>query len=104
MVKQCSFCGKDFEPTNNKQIYCDRKCYWEGHAKEARRKLRKVYKRKCKFCGTEYETTDRRKIYCSNECKIKWHIAKIPTPHKGKKGICAVCGKEFTVSRNPTAV
>jgi endogenous inhibitor of DNA gyrase (YacG/DUF329 family) len=100
-VKTC-ICGKEFTPTNNRQKYCCEKCWWRGHGKEHRQESKLRINRKCPNCGKMFATTDGRKKFCSDKCKIKFSNDARHHPHKGIKGQCEVCGKEYTVTRNPT--
>lgn len=101
MIKICT-CGKEFTPTNNRQKYCCEQCWWKAHGKEHRKSLRKVLTVACRKCGNSFDTTDGRKQFCSDECKIGFFNDARDRPHKGRQGVCEVCGKTYVVTRNPT--
>jgi hypothetical protein len=101
MTKVCQ-CGKEFEPTNNRQKYCSERCGWNYHGKKHRSDLRTKEKKNCLKCGQIFYTSDARKKYCSSQCKISFNNDARLHPNKGVEGDCEVCGKKYVVFRNPT--
>lgn len=84
MKKICQHCGKEFETTNSRKIYCTRDCMYKAKnlrkVKELSENSKKNFqkyieengsKRNCLYCGKEFEITkpqQLRKIYCSKSC------------------------------------
>ena len=87
MIKNCLFCGKEFEAKKRTQKLCSSSCVglynWQN--------MSPVIKT-CLSCGKEFETKNPQKKYCSPECRTK---------AQGYYKICPVCGKQFkTNSKN----
>lgn len=88
-IKKCKYCNKEFEFTNEKQMYCSRNCCAYYNAKN--KKL--IYNKKCKFCNKDFQTRASLKIFCTKECLIKYYI-KNPIKHKYNLK-CSYCGKDY---------
>ena len=73
-MKKCKFCGEDFEPSNNRQIYCNR-----------------PHKRICPVCGGEYIEKYKHQLSspphaCSSKCRgILQSQTKATKPKKKRK-------------------
>jgi endogenous inhibitor of DNA gyrase (YacG/DUF329 family) len=65
--RKCPVCGKVFETTNFKKMYCCRDCSDKGYYQSKVAK-KPILKKKCKSCGKIFSTTNRIKIFCSDEC------------------------------------
>jgi predicted nucleic acid-binding Zn ribbon protein len=94
--KICKVCGKEFETTKSKKVYCSNECIEKYY--KPNNKVIKI----CKVCGKEFETRSTIKIYCSDACKEeheKEYLKKYREVHsKHKEKIiktCIVCGKKF---------
>jgi hypothetical protein len=69
--RECPACGKEFETTDSRMIYCCRKCSEKyRHNKAKAEKI--VYHRICKECGTEFDTTNQRKIFCCRDHAFRY--------------------------------
>lgn len=80
MEKICAWarCGKTFEPTNSRQIYCCEKCEKAAAGRRRYEKARRaegktpgtVYTKVCALvkCGKTFETTNARQVYCCAAC------------------------------------
>ena len=82
-MKRCEVCNREYEPRNNRQRFCTKKCeeYFDYN---------KPRQKKCVNCGNIF-TGNKSAIYCSKECK-KNGINKNKRIYKHK---CIVCSKEF---------
>lgn len=81
-MKTCDFCGKQFEPINENQKYCSRKCC-------------KSIKTKCAVCGkkiTPYRNQNG-VYFCSRKCAMMYSGKTILRE-------CLTCGKQFTTSKS----
>ena len=86
IIKKCPLCGKDFEASSNRKIYCSVNCTQKAYYN---RKVKKIpVTGKCPVCGKEFEIKTNRQ-YCSEECKKK---------SKMKTIVCEVCGKTVLTS------
>lgn len=86
-IKQCSYCGKEFEHNRSNRKYCSEDCY-----KAVKNEKRKEYYKKSKYkskskikqcihCGKTFEFTHANQKYCSKEC---YEIVK----KEREKGYC----------------
>jgi very-short-patch-repair endonuclease/endogenous inhibitor of DNA gyrase (YacG/DUF329 family) len=85
MIKQCEYCGNEFNARWRGAKYCSPVC---GRASQ-RRRVSKV----CQGCGKTFEAHASRpdRLYCSREC---FHRA---TKAEKVEKLCPVCGKTFFV-------
>jgi RNA polymerase subunit RPABC4/transcription elongation factor Spt4 len=65
VTKTCPQCGKEFESSDDKKVYCTSTCYL---AHEATRHV-DPEERVCLVCGAKFTTTHWSKRYCSAECR-----------------------------------
>jgi hypothetical protein len=89
--KNCTTCGKLFQPLREGQKHCSRKCY--DH--DRRRKIPIIRVCKNPECGKEFKTTDKRKFFCSNDCKVRYFSAQKPTRQYEIRE-CEICGELFS--------
>ena len=80
ILKKCAHCGTEFTTTNQRRIYCSKRCndreYYDRHYK-----YHAHAKKVCLFCGKEYTPNSSHQKYCNADCakqaghqKIKdWH-------------------------------
>lgn len=80
MEKICAWarCGKAFEATNARQIYCCEKCEKAAAGRRRYERVRRaegktpgtVYTKVCALvkCGKTFETTNARQVYCCAAC------------------------------------
>ena len=82
-IKQCAYCGKDFEyvcnPDGNKMT-CSVSCQ-AAYIKEKRMKSASQLKKICKWCGKEFMPKSARDAYCRD---VHYQT-------------CEVCGKQFII-------
>lgn len=98
-IRQCAFCGNDFEWTSSKpgQKYCSRECSNNANKYIPKTFLKEI--RQCAHCGSDFEwkSSNPGQKYCSKECSSNATKSKLP-----KKEIiqeihqCAICGSDFT--------
>ena len=76
MMKECKFCGKEFEPRTAHQIYCGKTC--NGKAQKAKKSKAKAEalaktKRICKHkpCGKEFTPKRGNQACCSEACTLR---------------------------------
>ena len=107
MIKQCAYCGKEFDAGQTVRKYCSEQC---SYIARLDRKKENYQRRKqgqnwqqsvikqCPVCNKTFEVSQRQKtrIYCSSECKRK-SSENTSTEHSQKKQ-CKLCGKEFIAS------
>ena len=73
--RTCVYCGKEFYPTNNRQIYCSKDCVDKNkkeiiQAKRYKEKGNHTFKqKKCKQCGRLFWPKNGREKMCSPQCK-----------------------------------
>ncbi len=71
--KKCVICEAPFMPSNNRHIYCSKKC--QKKANEQRREHRIENKKKefqtCEVCQTVFSPINRNHKFCSEQCRIK---------------------------------
>ena len=90
-TKICPHCGKEFEPTSNRQIYCTKECCRKARLdkkQEEREKERGDHyykKRKCEICGKEYWPESSISKFCSDECRRINHNKKTLEFYHNKK-------------------
>lgn len=76
-IRQCTVCGKDYQPTSTRQKYCSLECR-NGVAI-------------CQFCGEQFIPIDHTKgKFCSKKCRS----LALSNP-KTRIRPCPVCGREF---------
>ena len=96
----CPVCGEAFEPANNRQRFCGKKCHqkakWARIAATVRaRRLAARANRVCPVCGKVFTPKNSRGKYCSMKCanaRFRVLVRHDPKP-------CAWCGREFTPVR-----
>lgn len=99
IVKQCAFCGKEFEPKNGIQRFCSTACYMKArNEKRKADRLAAVETVVCPTCGKEFEREYKQRRFCSDECarlsRTKAAEEKrLNQPAKTKQ--CVFCGKPF---------
>ena len=72
------FCGKEFETTNPKKIYCSQKCRENRSVK-----LGNVSRRVCPFCGEWYTPKQMRSQTCG-KAKCRTRLSRREKSRKGK--------------------
>jgi len=92
-MKICEYCGKEFEPKQQRSKYCSRLCQVYGCRSQEKKSI-------CQCCGREYIQQHGREKYCSDDCRIKVINEKKKEAYNkstltGKPKICEECGKEF---------
>ncbi len=81
-IKVCPYCGKEFTPTSNRQIFCTKECRYQSsqmQKKTEREKERNNHyyrQRQCAVCGDDFWPTHSQQILCSDECKKLNHNRK----------------------------
>ncbi len=74
-TKVCPFCGKEFETTNNRKIYCSDECKNQYNKEKKREK--KVYPiNTCIMCGKQFTARSVRTRFCCKECEKKYNREK----------------------------
>lgn len=76
-IKNCKYCGKEFETSNDRKIYCSDVCsqkYGRENFKDRREKYKvdhkkEEYRNVCPVCGNQYVSNTPQQIYCSFKCK-----------------------------------
>lgn len=71
---KCAVCGKEFDTTNPRRIYCSKKCnsrakYLRSTTGEVRRAKRNLI---CKNCGKKFQS-EKRAHFCSDECCLNFY-------------------------------
>lgn len=87
----CTYCEKPFEAYRKNQRFCSDECRYEWH-KEKNRKNPLLKIKICEVCGKEFppaKLAGGRQRFCSEDCSRLFHAKK-------KKGICIVCGREYS--------
>ena len=75
MLKQCQWCGKEFDAPNSKHRYCSDKCHkkkqyaYENEFYKKKRALQPKPIKVCMICGKEFERTKHNLKFCSDECR-----------------------------------
>lgn len=70
-TKQCSYCGKEFEYTHARQMYCSDDC---KRRKDLKRRKELIYAKRepivrtCIVCSKKFETKLKNRRFCSDEC------------------------------------
>ena len=91
--KACPYCGKEFTPTSNRQIFCTKECCKQARQDKAKadRKAEKgdhyYRQRKCEVCGSLYWPTHSQQKFCSEECQKANHnknFGVLPQEAKGE--------------------
>ena len=116
-IKICKYCGKEFIPKYNTQLYCSTTCKdTNGGIINRKRWEDKYYKnpKHCKQCGAMLPYDKRKNDFCNNSCARSYSNRKriISEAHRAKTSatllktcttrkirICAVCGKEYSKSK-----
>lgn len=85
-MKKCLFCGKEFEPNAQNQVFCSRKC---GHS----------IKTNCAYCGKEI-------IRQKHKSDVYFCSCKCAALHAGRtiEKECPICGNNFTASKSDVRV
>lgn len=107
MVKNCPECGEQFKQTNNRHIYCSKKCSLTKfttargyitpyHKRVKKQRLEKTKERECSTCGESLYGRSLLTRYCSKECK---EIARRP-PVIQYYRYCNHCNKPFETGVN----
>lgn len=117
MIKQCEYCGKDFEAQTVRRKFCSDVCRQQGHRKSHpqrkkteeqkqrdRERQREKYarehhigeKRICVICGNEFMSKSEKRRTCSKQCShiLSRRETGFCNGHLITKA-CVVCGKEF---------
>lgn len=87
----CAYCEKPFEAYRKNQRFCSDECRYEWH-KEKNRKNPLLKIKICEACGKEFppaKLAGGRQRFCSEDCSRLFYAKK-------KKGICIVCGREYS--------
>lgn len=75
--KLCQYCGKEFTPESNRQIYCSRDCWRKVHNAKIREERKngkaatKPEQKVCEVCGKPFQPSRVTQILCSEACKKK---------------------------------
>lgn len=97
----CPVCGAAFEPANNRQRFCGKKCHqkakWARIAATVRaRRLAARANRVCPVCGKVFTPKNARGTYCSPRCaNARFRVLARHDPKP-----CAWCGRDFTHVRS----
>ena len=87
----CAYCEKPFETNRKKQRFCSDECRFEWRKdKDRKNPLAKI--KICEVCGKEFppvKLAGGRQRFCSKDCSRLFYAKK-------KKGICIVCGREYS--------
>lgn len=89
MLRVCKGCGKEFESSNNRKLYCSKECPGRVYPKKV-----------CKECGKEFIPEAHNQLFCTKECRIEYNNTKrrgYPAGVFEKK--CQQCGKLFTTKK-----
>lgn len=105
MIKQCAYCGKEFDAIHKSMKYCSEQCRYVVHANKERERYQKRKQeqshqksiiKQCPVCGKTFETSIKAstKVYCSIECnKIKKRLEQYNRDCIEKE--CPICKKKF---------
>lgn len=99
--KICKICGKEFIPSNNRQLTCSQKCGVINKRELTKNLHRENYKPKapgpkiCVMCGKEFIPAHGNIKTCSAECKLQARRAFYQKKHYQETN-CLYCGIEFT--------
>jgi|LSQX01.2.fsa_nt_gb hypothetical protein len=92
-MKKCVWCGKEFEPKNRVQKYCNSKCSYEAQ-KERQNNI--IYKNICTECGDTFEAKYRQAKVCK---KCKRRISRETAERvNGERG--SIKDRPFTATTN----
>ena len=97
MIKTCLTCGRPFQSSNPKKIYCCNYCYpSEGKNYKNNPKVKKV----CTICGKEFMGFTKSK-FCSLGCFLindenKKRLYRKESKKLRPKAKCVWCGSEFS--------
>ena len=70
----CPICGKSFQRTAKRIVYCSDECATQGHkekssaAQKVRVAKRRADGKTCPVCGKKFTPEDPKQKYCSKEC------------------------------------
>lgn len=103
----CKECGKEFETSNKRKIFCSHNCRSNFNTKKSNsRKPKITYKKICIICGKEFVTTRTKSLCCSKECSYKHKIEQSQERYYNQQSLlknvevaCPTCGKIFTKGR-----
>lgn len=94
--RTCKECGKIFETVNPNQLFCNKRCTINWHAKRnnAARRATKDWVGVCEYCGAVFTMESHRRRFCTSLCKERARLKRRKaTADIIKK--CKCCGKEF---------
>ncbi len=109
-VKQCAFCGKEFNPRGTNRKYCSAECTYKEYKKRRQTRMNWLIENRanktCPVCGKEFKAHNLNQKYCSPECKHQVDIKRDRVLYYTRRGrevperqsgpiTCAFCGKEF---------
>ena len=89
--KVCPYCGTEFTPTSNRQIFCSDDCCYQARQdkkkadREAERGNHYYRQRKCAVCGKLYWPTHSQQTLCSEKCRKENHNVKSLEFYHNKK-------------------
>lgn len=94
-MKNCIWCGKEFDPYSPFQKYCSDTCHKLRDADYTLQKSRDGKTRVCEICGNELPKFRHR--YCSDKCRNRSSAIREGTclDHGLLTKTCVICGKEF---------
>jgi len=86
MINICKYCGKKFETSNSKQVFCSKECsakYQQQNAIDSVKKykeirIQKYYEspKKCKYCDSILPYEERSKTFCNSSCAAAYNNSK----------------------------
>lgn len=71
MDNKCPVCGKEFERTNSRKVYCCRRCKEKARRTRKNKTAENNETKICIVCGKEFETNQPKTVCCSPECKYE---------------------------------
>jgi len=99
VLKDCGWCGEDFETSKNSKRYCCDSCREQGASAllkaYEKRKWEELKGRKpCRWCGRVYVSDAKHKAYCCDRCRT---LARKTRHRKGEKakGHTVLPNKEY---------
>ena len=91
--KVCEWCGIEFWPNSNRQVYCSKGCT-AAHQQSEKKKKKFAEKgshifrqKKCAVCGTLFWPSNGQEVLCSPECKKKVRNEKARERYRDKTSV-----------------
>lgn len=102
-MKICQYCGKEFEPTDKRQKYCNKECSYLYHLEQSHlRTMERLSKNgeECEWCGKKFIPKRAGQKYCCRSCREKSRRAELGASVKKNQRrepieiTCKYCGEK----------